>query len=324
MSTRFLHGVDGKPTDDSLLPASSTVVVLAATRDGRTATPVPPPARREKCKDAPCLVPSNHIEKPRTAIYVRSSLTYAVLPVSGIVAGPLECCAVTIQLSSVDTIVASVYVRPRLSWDASRMKRLFQDSGLHLALDVLLEDIPRNAVIIFYSKVALLSAQRPEKATMGTALLATWLEAIQDGGHQVSMHWLPASVGIPGNEEADTLAKGAHRTDPSISTAVIVGKTPTAPTPPSLPSRRKRDPGMANSATTRTRPHQAATWPPPATSHSMSKGSSSPAPTRASSYAGLFHLRRARTTCFSRQLAKGPTLKSLLEYMDSTGLSSKL
>ncbi|KAH7936225.1 hypothetical protein HPB52_020167 [Rhipicephalus sanguineus] len=38
-STGFLHGVDGEPTAESLLPGfKSTVPVLAATREGRTVT----------------------------------------------------------------------------------------------------------------------------------------------------------------------------------------------------------------------------------------------------------------------------------------------
>lgn len=47
-STGFLHGVDGEPTDESLLPGlKSSVPILAATREGRTitvrfASPVPP------------------------------------------------------------------------------------------------------------------------------------------------------------------------------------------------------------------------------------------------------------------------------------------
>ncbi|KAL3185122.1 hypothetical protein MRX96_031000 [Rhipicephalus microplus] len=62
----------------------------------------------EKCKNALCLVPGHRIEKPRMAIYVRSSLTHTVVPVSSIVAGTLEYCAVTIRLGNVDTTVASV------------------------------------------------------------------------------------------------------------------------------------------------------------------------------------------------------------------------
>ncbi|KAL3171011.1 hypothetical protein MRX96_013903 [Rhipicephalus microplus] len=48
----------------------------------------------EKCKDEPCLVLGYHIEKPRMAIYVRSSLTHAVFTDSGIIAGELKCCAI--------------------------------------------------------------------------------------------------------------------------------------------------------------------------------------------------------------------------------------
>lgn len=81
------------------------------------------------CRNSPCFVQGHHIERPWTAIYVQSSLQHAVVPVTAIVTGPLECSAITIRLGGVDTTVASVYVRLRLSWDASRAKQLFQHLG---------------------------------------------------------------------------------------------------------------------------------------------------------------------------------------------------
>ncbi|KAL3171014.1 hypothetical protein MRX96_013906 [Rhipicephalus microplus] len=65
---------------------------------------------------------------------------------------------------------------------------------------------------------ALPSVKRREKATMGTALPATQLATIQDAGCQVL---LPAHVDIPENEEVDTLANGAHHTEPPLSIAVM-------------------------------------------------------------------------------------------------------
>ncbi|XP_065303745.1 uncharacterized protein [Dermacentor albipictus] len=72
-------------------------------------------------------------------------------------------------------------------------------------------ELPVAPVTIYCdSKAALLSLQRPERASLGVALLSTRLMALQEAGCSVSLHWLPAHVGIPGNEEADALAKRAH------------------------------------------------------------------------------------------------------------------
>ncbi|XP_075543846.1 uncharacterized protein LOC142578333 [Dermacentor variabilis] len=73
------------------------------------------------------------------------------------------------------------------------------------------KELPVTPVTIYCdSKAALLSLQRPERASLGVALLSTRLMALQEAGCSVSLHWLPAHVGIPGNEEADALAKRAH------------------------------------------------------------------------------------------------------------------
>ncbi|XP_037572358.2 uncharacterized protein LOC119454525 [Dermacentor silvarum] len=94
-------------------------------------------------------------------------------------------------------------------------------AGLHLAVDLLTEDPPETPAAIFCdSKAALLSLQRPERASLGVALLSTRLAALQDAGCPVSLHWIPAHVGIPGNEEADALAKSAHHGDVPLSAAV--------------------------------------------------------------------------------------------------------
>ncbi|XP_054933470.2 uncharacterized protein [Dermacentor andersoni] len=84
-------------------------------------------------------------------------------------------------------------------------------AGLHLAVDLLAEELPVTPVTIYGdSRAALLSLQRPERASLGVALLSTRLMALQEAGCSVSLHWLPAHVGILGNEEADALAKRAN------------------------------------------------------------------------------------------------------------------
>ncbi|XP_050027831.1 uncharacterized protein [Dermacentor andersoni] len=84
-------------------------------------------------------------------------------------------------------------------------------AGLRLAVDLLAEELPATPVTIYCdSKAALLSLQRPERTSLGVALLSTRLMALQEAGCSVSLHWLPAHVGIAGNEEADALAKRTH------------------------------------------------------------------------------------------------------------------
>ncbi|XP_065310172.1 uncharacterized protein [Dermacentor albipictus] len=96
-------------------------------------------------------------------------------------------------------------------------------AGLHLAVDLLAEELQATPVTIYCdSKAALLSLQRPERACLGVALLSTRLMALQKAGCSVSLHWLPAHIGIPGNEEADALAKRAHHCVVPPSRAVTV------------------------------------------------------------------------------------------------------
>ncbi|XP_070384135.1 uncharacterized protein [Dermacentor albipictus] len=94
-------------------------------------------------------------------------------------------------------------------------------AGLHLAVDLLAEELPATPAAIFCdSKAALLCLQNPKRASLGVALLSSRLTAFQDAECSLSLHWLPAHVGIPGNEEADTLAKSAHHSSVPLSPAV--------------------------------------------------------------------------------------------------------
>ncbi|KAL1472509.1 hypothetical protein MTO96_039271 [Rhipicephalus appendiculatus] len=48
--------------------------------------------------------------------------------------GALECCAVTVRLSGVDTTVASVYVRPGQRWNATELLHLTSRLGSNFLL----------------------------------------------------------------------------------------------------------------------------------------------------------------------------------------------
>ncbi|KAH6923334.1 hypothetical protein HPB50_000419 [Hyalomma asiaticum] len=54
-------------------------------------------------------------------------------------------------------------------------------------------------------------------------LLSTRLEALQEAGCTISLHWIPSHVGLPGNEAADALAKEAHAKNSPLSSAVTAG-----------------------------------------------------------------------------------------------------
>ncbi|XP_070395503.1 uncharacterized protein [Dermacentor albipictus] len=95
-------------------------------------------------------------------------------------------------------------------------------AGPHLAVDLLAEELPATpAAILCDSKAAPLCLQNPDRATLGVALLSSRLTTLQGPGCSLSLHWLPAHVGIPGNEEADTLPDGT-----------ALGKPPHQPVPP--------------------------------------------------------------------------------------------
>lgn len=108
----------------------------------------------------------------------------------------------------------------RLSFSANSTAA--EMAGLHLAADLLAADPPGVPVAVASdSRAALQAVSLPERAGLSAALLITKLHALRASGTDVSLHWIPAHVGIPGNEEADALAKEAHGMDTAISPAVI-------------------------------------------------------------------------------------------------------
>ncbi|XP_070392560.1 uncharacterized protein [Dermacentor albipictus] len=100
-------------------------------------------------------------------------------------------------------------------------------AGLHLAVELLADELPETpTAIVCDSRGAMLCLQSPYRASLGVALLASRLSAFQDARCSLSLHWLPAHVGIPGNEEADTLAKSAHHSSVPLSPAVMAADFP--------------------------------------------------------------------------------------------------
>ncbi|XP_037507057.1 uncharacterized protein LOC119383121 [Rhipicephalus sanguineus] len=94
-------------------------------------------------------------------------------------------------------------------------------AGLHLAADLLAEDIPAVPIAVLCdSKAALQTLANHRRAGLTGNLLATKFRALAASGASVSFHWLPSHVGIAGNEEADRLAKAAHQPGIPITQAV--------------------------------------------------------------------------------------------------------
>ncbi|XP_077553286.1 uncharacterized protein LOC144168080 [Haemaphysalis longicornis] len=96
--------------------------------------------------------------------------------------------------------------------------------GLHLAADALTKRRDINqAVILCDSRAALLRLQNPNKHGPLVRQLAKKLRDLHTEGRRVSLHWVPAHVGLAGNELADTLAKAAHSADTAVFEAATKG-----------------------------------------------------------------------------------------------------
>nr|XP_037270233.1 uncharacterized protein LOC119161824 [Rhipicephalus microplus] len=94
-------------------------------------------------------------------------------------------------------------------------------AGLHLAVDLLAEDIPLEpAAVLCDSKAAVQTLANSRRAGLTACLLTAKVRALTDAGVSVAFHWLPSHVGIAGNEKADTLAKAAHQPSTPYSCAV--------------------------------------------------------------------------------------------------------
>ncbi|XP_077491807.1 uncharacterized protein LOC144102401 [Amblyomma americanum] len=84
-------------------------------------------------------------------------------------------------------------------------------AAIHLATDIL-SDRPgiKETAIYIDSRAALQLLQRPLKAPPTARRLSWRLDALCTRGTRIRLTWVPAHVGVLGNEDADSLAKAAH------------------------------------------------------------------------------------------------------------------
>ncbi|XP_049267217.1 RNA-directed DNA polymerase from mobile element jockey [Rhipicephalus sanguineus] len=129
--------------------------------------------------------------------------------------------AATLQQAAACKLQEQLEERLQVFTDGSVISTAAELAGLHLAADLLAEDIPAEPVAVLCdSKAALQILANRRRDGLTANLLTAKFRALSEAGVSVSFHWLPSHVGIAGNEEADALAKAAHQPGIPFSQAV--------------------------------------------------------------------------------------------------------
>ncbi|KAK8767686.1 hypothetical protein V5799_005535 [Amblyomma americanum] len=76
------------------------------------------------CSADPCLDRQHPPGRSRAVLFIRSALPQAEINVDNALVAPMECVCVRVRLRGVDTVVASIYVRPVTPWDAYSLPHL--------------------------------------------------------------------------------------------------------------------------------------------------------------------------------------------------------
>lgn len=86
------------------------------------------------------------------------------------------------------------------------------------ALHMIKNLTPQAVILLTDSRAALQQLQRPRQMSQVVMAAKSISRSLEEDGFEISFQWVPAHVGLHGNEKADQLASNAHNLPISIKT----------------------------------------------------------------------------------------------------------